>query len=667
MPSISFQEDSAGHFFFNNLSRRSSRSEEDALNLLFLGGLNRVVRETALNERSTRSHCIFTINISSKKHGSDIVRRSKLHLVDLAGSERVSKTNSEGKGLAEAKHINVSLHFLEQVIKALASHDSHIPYRNSILTCLLRDSLGGNCKTAMIATLNPDPNNIWECISTCRFSQRVALIKQTATINEQLDPMSLIRRLKKENKTLREELAFYRSDVNDSDILSSDERSIIQQKVDAFLRDEDLDSVIELQGDPRRIREAFKMIKQQYRKGRPNLEEEDAAVEKDGDQHTYLKKPKEASEHSSAASADRVDGSKTQESIDALKEALRERDLEIGILLDMVEKHKRSNNGVNEGIQTSHRPVSPRSTEDMSSTDSTPTLGPITPSSRGSGDSQEKENDPPHISDLLKSRKQQLQQMLPSHVDIDALLQSNVMKDRMAALEVFQKNYGKYQVMDQQSEDLRSKVKEAKELASRMNESRNHIEGIKKRIKQLRVEKAMQGLIDKDGTNENDDTDPEEEQLRQEIRQEKSVYKERMHALKKLKSEILYLENQLSQMQVEVQKDFDRWYMLMREQQGLLSHSSASSENNKDTESNSKHQDNASVISSWSSHNSFEVPVPSGRTSVDSSHKNNSYNNNNTRLDYTQHEPPLTGDEIADKEIRGFYAARNKLLQGKRG
>ncbi|CAI7935378.1 kinesin KIF6 [Podarcis lilfordi] len=163
---------------------------------------------TPMNQASTRSHCIFTIHISSKEPGSATIRRSKLHLVDLAGSERVAKTGVGGQLLTEAKYINLSLHYLEQVIIALSEKNrSHIPYRNSMMTSVLRDSLGGNCMTTMIATLSIDKRNIDESISTCRFAQRVALIKNEAILNEEIDPRLIIARLKKEVQDLRNELA----------------------------------------------------------------------------------------------------------------------------------------------------------------------------------------------------------------------------------------------------------------------------------------------------------------------------------------------------------------------------------------------------------------------------------------------------------------------------
>lgn len=135
---------------------------------------------TPLNQSSSRSHAIFTITLEGKHVDSETYFVSKLHLVDLAGSERISKSNVEGSLLTEAKHINLSLTYLEQVIIALhektLGNRSHIPYRNSLMTTILRDSLGGNCKTVMIANLSSDYENLEETISTSRFAQRCSLL-----------------------------------------------------------------------------------------------------------------------------------------------------------------------------------------------------------------------------------------------------------------------------------------------------------------------------------------------------------------------------------------------------------------------------------------------------------------------------------------------------------
>ena len=201
-------EDEDNNIHLKNLSIHAANNEEEALNLLFLGDTNRMIAETPMNQASTRSHCIFSIHITARETGSAAIRKAKLHLVDLAGSERVGKTNLNGQLLTEAKYINLSLHYLEQVIVALAEKNrTHVPYRNSMMTSVLRDSLGGNCMTTMIATCSVEKKNIDESISTCRFAQRVALIKNEALVNEELDPKLVINRLKREVEELKNQLA----------------------------------------------------------------------------------------------------------------------------------------------------------------------------------------------------------------------------------------------------------------------------------------------------------------------------------------------------------------------------------------------------------------------------------------------------------------------------
>ena len=124
VPKVTLLEDEDGNFHFKNLSLQKVSSEEDALNLLFLGDTNRAIAATEMNQNSTRSHCIFTILLEKRMSEADTVMRSKLNIVDLAGSERVSRTSSTGQTLKEAKYINSSLFFLEMVIVALHDKDT---------------------------------------------------------------------------------------------------------------------------------------------------------------------------------------------------------------------------------------------------------------------------------------------------------------------------------------------------------------------------------------------------------------------------------------------------------------------------------------------------------------------------------------------------------------
>ncbi|XP_057765408.1 kinesin-like protein KIN-14F [Salvia miltiorrhiza] len=165
---------------------------QDVLDLMRIGQRNRAVGATALNVRSSRSHSILTVHTRGKELVSGSMLKGCLHLVDLAGSERVDKSEAIGERLKEAQHINRSLSALGDVIAALAQKSSHVPYRNSKLTQVLQDSLGGHAKTLMFVHINPEVNALGETISTLKFAERVSTInlgaaqsnKETGEIRE---------------------------------------------------------------------------------------------------------------------------------------------------------------------------------------------------------------------------------------------------------------------------------------------------------------------------------------------------------------------------------------------------------------------------------------------------------------------------------------------------
>uniref|UniRef100_A0A6N2L2B5 Kinesin motor domain-containing protein n=1 Tax=Salix viminalis TaxID=40686 RepID=A0A6N2L2B5_SALVM len=179
-------------------------STQDVLDLMKIGHRNRAVGATALNERSSRSHSILTVHVYGKELVSGSILKGCLHLVDLAGSERVDKSEAVGERLKEAQHINRSLSALGDVISALAQKSPHVPYRNSKLTQVLQDSLGGHAKTLMFVHINPELNSIGETISTLKFAERVASIELGAAKSNK--ETGEIRELKEEISNLKHTL-----------------------------------------------------------------------------------------------------------------------------------------------------------------------------------------------------------------------------------------------------------------------------------------------------------------------------------------------------------------------------------------------------------------------------------------------------------------------------
>lgn len=180
--------------YVKDLSTFVIKDVEEMDKLMSIGNKNRSVGYTEMNATSSRSHSIFSITVEASEvleNGENRIRAGKLHLVDLAGSERQSKTGAAGERLKEATKINLSLSALGNVISALVDgKSSHIPYRDSKLTRLLQDSLGGNAKTLMVATMSPASYNYDETISTLRYANRAKNIKNKPKVNE--DPKVMI-------------------------------------------------------------------------------------------------------------------------------------------------------------------------------------------------------------------------------------------------------------------------------------------------------------------------------------------------------------------------------------------------------------------------------------------------------------------------------------------
>ncbi|RWS29850.1 kinesin heavy chain-like protein [Leptotrombidium deliense] len=229
---LSVHEDKNRVPYVKGASERFVTCPEEVMEVIDEGKANRHIAVTNMNEHSSRSHSVFLINVKQENQENQKKLTGKLYLVDLAGSEKVSKTGAEGMVLDEAKNINKSLSALGNVISALADgNKSHIPYRDSKLTRILQESLGGNSRTTIIICCSPASFNEMETKSTLEFGKRAKTIKNTVIVNEELTAEEWKRRWERERdkvSKLKSYVAKVEQEVNrwrTGDSVPSDEQT----------------------------------------------------------------------------------------------------------------------------------------------------------------------------------------------------------------------------------------------------------------------------------------------------------------------------------------------------------------------------------------------------------------------------------------------------------
>lgn len=235
---------SRGGVVIQGLEDAPMRDAEHGLRLLRKGSQKRQIAATRCNESSSRSHSVFTLTVYIKEttpKGEDVLRTGKLNLVDLAGSENIGRSGAENKRAREAGMINQSLLTLGRVINALVEKTSHVPYRESKLTRLLQDSLGGRTKTCIIATVSGDRRNLEETLSTLDYALRAKSIRNKPEVNQRMTRAALIKeyvgeieRLKGDLLASREKNGIFLSP--ESWATMQDEHEVAQTQIDEMRR-----------------------------------------------------------------------------------------------------------------------------------------------------------------------------------------------------------------------------------------------------------------------------------------------------------------------------------------------------------------------------------------------------------------------------------------------
>mmetsp|Transcript_14140 Transcript_14140/g.47146 ORF Transcript_14140/g.47146 Transcript_14140/m.47146 type:complete len:765 (+) Transcript_14140:51-2345(+) len=531
LPKVSLLEDEDGKVHLRNLSAQLARSEEEALNLLFVGDTNRMISETPMNLASSRSHCIFTISIDARRPDSEVVRRSKLHLVDLAGSERVKKTGIEGKVLSEAKYINLSLHFLEQVIVALQEKQKFIPYRNSMMTSVLRDSLGGNCRTVMVATLAPEEEQLDETISSCRFAQRVAHISNRLEVNEEVDPKRLIARLKAQLRELKEELQVLRGEGYERSIsaLSGEERERCELLVREYLANVDPEPIL-APGEMAKVQYCYRLLRERA-----------------------LAAPSEAGGGKGNGESSCINSGVREEEMETLRLQLQQRDHEINILVSMLNSNGSSGDCSQEAL-AAHRAAAGGDPAAVGrAMVSACAAGGATPVARHALIIPS-----PEVTAAKQKTAEDAVRARVATLGAEGTVEAELLIARNAAFEAFRRSYRKNQAIEENKKQLKEKYDAAKALGEAVNAVRSRINALKGQIDSVRRSRAAADLS---GSGDDGGACEEESQLRAKVEAEKRSYKSGFARLKELKAEIEHLQLLLEQSRRRMQQDFEGWWV----------------------------------------------------------------------------------------------------------
>ncbi|XP_064647221.1 kinesin-like protein KIF9 [Lineus longissimus] len=527
--------------YVKGLSCHLAQNEEECLNLLFEGETNRAIAAHSLNKASSRSHCIFTVYIESRSRVQSEAKytTAKLNFVDLAGSERLGKTKSEGKTQQEAMYINKSLTFLEQTIIALADRRrDHIPFRQTKLTHYLKDSIGGNCRTVLIANVWGEQEQIEETISTLRFATRMMCVNSEPAVNEHYDPTIMVKKLEKEVDALKHELAMHDTLNNRShvlyDPLSEQQKYEITQQVSKYLEGEleqlDVVNVRQIQG----VFEAFKDIYLQ--------------VERDVEERLRAKYTMMDRADPTAVAPVQPTGPPVVEDMQLVGEPDRQ-NFGVG---QLPKSGKAEPSSV---VNAKKREMKKKSKERASPT------GMKGPGSPGSG--RDQDTSTPHTPSRTEKERETT---TPSSSGGDKIVKPQMQQrpstppPRTVAFEEFKQERGSEinRILNENKEIHAAKKKAYSQLANQINMTKVKIDNTKMRLEALRQEREANGIMFNE---EGEIIITEEEFLEvKKLKEAKAQYKQDADELRHLKSEAQYCQKLVDQCRQKLIHEFDTWY-----------------------------------------------------------------------------------------------------------
>lgn len=587
-----------------NLSSHQVNDEEEALLLLMIGDDNRVVAETPKNDASTRSHCIFMIQIESitseitnsdnslnkieNKNENDndnnyeinqVRTVSKLHIVDLSGSEKASKTEYKTNvRFDEAKNINVSLHFLGQVISSINKKQLHVPYRNTMMTMVLRDSLGGNCKTRMIATVSSLPEDLPESISTCRFAQNVSLVKNVIRKNEIEDPEILIKKQRNEIDELRNELKLIKGE-DQKDFLEEKDIEKCKSIINNFLSsnnnaENEYNDILKLK-DMLMIKECFYQIKLKYKQLENNIK-----LHKDSEEINNSK-IKNCVNCSNTENIFKNEIDKLKSDINKAKDIIKRKDDEIKGLLLYFEKIKSSKNIVNSTLLNKINKEEENLLENQISSIRDNYLGEElhfdkdktesqTDFSVASSKNNTKKNTISSLNNLNNSKTlpialiNELNRvncfLKPGLLDaINGDINPDIISDSKKSYEYFKKNYIKSNIHEDNLNKLQKLFNEGKDLALQNETIRKSMNSTKLRIEELKKEYKIKSYNDSDNKPPMEYRN-REDSLYNDMSKLKKEYDINCNFLKKAMDDVEFLKKIIENNSTKMGRDFNQWH-----------------------------------------------------------------------------------------------------------